>query len=503
MLRPDHPLAGAGAPPRRRSTGSTRTGSCPGSTRTDRRHRRPRRPAAGRRRAVPAGPGDPRRPRHRLGRGAQPARWPPQLLAAADLWLFVTSAARYADQVPWDFLRQAAERSTAVAIVLDRTAAARPSHEVAAHLARMLRQPRPAGLAAVHRHRGRRSRATACCPPPHVARDPGLAGRRWPPTPTPGPPSCKQTLDGAIRSLARRTHDVADAAAEQVDDRRAGCAQDVDARLRPRRSRRVDEASADGTLLRGEVLARWQEFVGTGELLRSLETEVGWLRDRVVGAVQGQAAAGRAGHRRGRVRPGDADPRARRGRRRAGRGVLAVGGRRPGTCSRTPARTSAGPRATSGAAPSARSATGSTGVLEMVRTEGADKRSTARFLAFGVNGLSVALMVVVFASHRPALTGAEVGIAGGSARARPEAARGGLRRPGRPPARRPGPRGPATRGSPALLDAERARYLDRARRPRRSTAGRRRAAARRVPPGRRPAVRRPAAAAGRTARPAR
>ena len=44
-----------------------------------------------------------------------------QLLAAADLWLFVTSAARYADQVPWGFLRQAAERSTAVAIVLDRT----------------------------------------------------------------------------------------------------------------------------------------------------------------------------------------------------------------------------------------------------------------------------------------------------------------------------------------------------------------------------------------------
>src|SRR5690606_1021781 len=28
-----------------------------------------------------------------------------QLLGAADLWLFVTSAARYADQVPWDYLR--------------------------------------------------------------------------------------------------------------------------------------------------------------------------------------------------------------------------------------------------------------------------------------------------------------------------------------------------------------------------------------------------------------
>jgi len=54
------------------------------------------------------------------------------------------------------------------------------------------------------------------------------------------------------------------------------------------------------------------------------------------------------------------------------------------------------------------------GVMEMVRTEGADKRSTARFLAYGVNGLSVALMVVVF-SQTAGLTGAEVGIAGGGA----------------------------------------------------------------------------------------
>ena len=53
-------------------------------------------------------------------------------------------------------------------------------------------------------------------------------------------------------------------------------------------------------------------------------------------------------------------------------------------------------------------------VLEMVRTQGQDKRTTARFLAFGVNGLSVALMIVVF-SYSYGLTGAEVGIAGGSA----------------------------------------------------------------------------------------
>jgi hypothetical protein len=53
-------------------------------------------------------------------------------------------------------------------------------------------------------------------------------------------------------------------------------------------------------------------------------------------------------------------------------------------------------------------------VLEMVRTEGQDRRTTARFLAYGVNGLSVTLMVVVFASTA-GVTGAEIGIAGGSA----------------------------------------------------------------------------------------
>ena len=43
-----------------------------------------------------------------------------QLLSAADLWLFVTTAARYADAIPWGLLRQASDRGTAVALVLDR-----------------------------------------------------------------------------------------------------------------------------------------------------------------------------------------------------------------------------------------------------------------------------------------------------------------------------------------------------------------------------------------------
>ncbi len=37
-----------------------------------------------------------------------------QLLGAADAWLFVTTASRYADAVPWEYLRRARERSVAI-----------------------------------------------------------------------------------------------------------------------------------------------------------------------------------------------------------------------------------------------------------------------------------------------------------------------------------------------------------------------------------------------------
>ncbi len=96
----------------------------------------------------------------------------------------------------------------------------------------------------------------------------------------------KQTLEGAIRSLAAKSHLVADAAMEQVD-MQARLLRDVD-QAYDDAVRTIDEASADGTLLRGEVLARWQEFVGTGELLRGLESKVSWLRDRISNAVKGK-----------------------------------------------------------------------------------------------------------------------------------------------------------------------------------------------------------------------
>ncbi len=331
-----------------------------------------------------------------------------QLLAAADLWLFVTSAARYADQVPWDFLHKAAERSAAVAIVLDRTAP-EAVDSISTHLARMLAsrglkdsplftvEEGPVddeGLLPAESVHEIRSWLNA------LAEDQEARGA-----------VVQQTLDGAVRTLTRRTHSVADAATEQGDAVRR-LRNDVNEAY-DRAVANVAESSADGTLLRGEVLARWQEFVGTGELLKSLETRVGWLRDRVVNAVKGkpqqaervtvavesgletlvlehaEAAAERAeASWRGTV---------------AGQILLKDAGEDLGRASRDFRRK------TERAIRDWQS-----DVLEMVRTEGAGKRSTARFLALGVNGLSVTLMVVVFA-HTAGVTGAEVGIAGGSA----------------------------------------------------------------------------------------
>jgi hypothetical protein len=52
-------------------------------------------------------------------------------------------------------------------------------------------------------------------------------------------------------------------------------------------------------------------------------------------------------------------------------------------------------------------------ILDLVREEGEDKRQTARRLTFGINGLGLALMIVVF-MQTAGLSGGEVGIASGT-----------------------------------------------------------------------------------------
>lgn len=331
-----------------------------------------------------------------------------ELLSAADLWVFVTSAARYADQVPWEFLQLAAERSTAVAVVLDRTP---PDavQTVAAHLARMLaaRGLKDSPLFIVHE--GEVSEE-GLLPSGHVAEvrawldmlaDDANARHQV----------VTQTLDGAVRALTLDVHSVADTAEGQGEAARR---LRLDAEMAYDEAlKSIQEATADGTLLRGEVLARWQEFVGTGELLRALETRVGALRDRIIGAIKGKPQ--QAERVTTAVQGGlemlvleQCEAAAEKAERawqmtEAGRGILTLGPADLGRASRA-------------LRPKAERAVRDwqQDVLEMVRQEGEGKRTTARVMSYGLNGLGVALMVVVFSMTGGALMGSEIGIAGGT-----------------------------------------------------------------------------------------
>lgn len=331
-----------------------------------------------------------------------------QLLAAADLWLFVTSAARYADAVPWDYLRSAAERSAAVAVVLDRVPPAA-----------MIEVPPHLGSLMVERGLGR-SPLFAVPETPVDAQgllpDSAVAPiRTWLATLAADQASRQavvlQTLDGAIGSLVRAAPLIADAV-----DAEAGSIsvlrEDADRSFREA-VRTVAVQTADGSLLRGEVLARWQDFVGTGEFMRAVEQKIGWLRDKMMATLRGEPRqvnevklAVESGLEAFVREEGDAAAEraeAAWAAHPAGRVVL---GRTREDLSHTspdfPDRVSAAIRAWQG------------DVLEMVGEVGASKRSTARYLALGVNGVGVALMILVF-SQTGGLTGAEVGVAGGTA----------------------------------------------------------------------------------------
>jgi hypothetical protein len=330
-----------------------------------------------------------------------------QLLSAADLWLFVTTAARYADAVPWDLLRTAADRGTAVAIVLDRIPPEAVG-EIRPHLAAMLREQ---GLptAPIFTVPETTLDAEGHLPPEAVARL-----RSWLHALASDSRARQivvgQTLRGAVESLSGRTAELVVASRDQNDAavalRRAVDESFDDAR------RRVSDGMTDGTLLRGEVLARWQEFVGTGEFFRQVETTISRWRDKLTAAIKGGAppaeglgealqtgvaalllsnaeAAGSESVRQWRRLPG-------------GGPILA----------RHPELAKPAPGLRPDVERLVRDWQGE--VFELVRTEGQGRRTNARIAAYGLNAIALFLMLVAFGSTG-GLVGAEIGIAGGTA----------------------------------------------------------------------------------------
>ncbi len=330
-----------------------------------------------------------------------------QLLAAADLWLFVTTASRYADAVPWELLHAAKARGTAVALVLNRVPPG-AGPEVGAHLSKMLRDN---GLGDAQLFTIQESPLGEADLLPSAAIAPV---RRWLDALGADAQSresvVRATLVGALDSLQPRVSSVAahaDAQRQSAADLFAAAQSSYERALDE-----IDDGISSGSLLRGEVLARWQDFVGTGEFMRSLESRIGVLRDRLRAALTGRPAAGtelkaavessvealvRASADRAADRAYDSWMSTT-----AGRELLRQTG--PDIARASTSLPSAVEREVRG---------WQGHVLELVAEQGASKRTAARFLSYSVNAAGLAVMVTVFA-HTGGLTGGEVAVAGGT-----------------------------------------------------------------------------------------
>jgi hypothetical protein len=328
-----------------------------------------------------------------------------QLLAAADGWLFITTAARYADAVPWEFLRAARDRGTTLSLVLNRVPED-AGREVPAHLRQMLEKE------------GLPEAEVLVVPEVPLVEDlipaPALAPvRAWLDDLAADAQAraalVRRTLRGALASLPARAAVVENAVVQQlsaaaelraeVDAAYAAAGQEVEAALR------------SGSLLRGEVLARWHEVIGTGNAMRALESRVGWARDWLRSVLTGKpsddgelreavenrveavvrAAAERAAERAARAWRD----------RLAGQALLAEATGLDRASGELEAATEAEVREWQGV------------VFDLVQEEGASKRATARLASLGVNGAGLTVMLAVFA-HTGGLTGAEVVVAGGT-----------------------------------------------------------------------------------------
>jgi energy-coupling factor transporter ATP-binding protein EcfA2 len=183
-----------------------------------------------------------------------------QFLDASDLWLFMTSASRYADAPVWELLQHARERGAALGVVLSRVP---PGHrtELVAHFNAMLDAN---GIQADNRF---------------VIPETGLVDGVLPDDIF---QPIRDWLDDTAKSTDRRVAVLSQTMAGMLDTfktRVPRLAAHVDAqvglRTRLRNEAQVayaralsdfDEATREGRLLAGEVLARWQDYAVSGDL---------------------------------------------------------------------------------------------------------------------------------------------------------------------------------------------------------------------------------------------
>lgn len=337
------------------------------------------------------------------------------LLEACDLCVFVTTATRYADLVPWQVLRRAQERGLPLVVLLNRVPADDRDREVVLADARRLLaeagmresddtldlmaitegdvDPRVNGLA---RDKVR----------PLLDRIAQLASesaeRRA---------VAVDSLAGAVRGLAPLAHNIADDLEHEAID--------AEALRRIAETSYTEELAAlsrtlrSGVLLRSEVLRRWHDFVGADQITRFVSSGLGRLRGLLMTAFRGSPTAPVALVEEEVASTLEAL--AVRHASDAARRTATAWSDRAGAATlieRDPTLWSAsegfGPAMHEGLSAWMRA------TIDDVRTAGGRKKAVAQVAALGVNAVGVAVMLGVFV-HTAGITGAEVGIAAGTA----------------------------------------------------------------------------------------
>jgi energy-coupling factor transporter ATP-binding protein EcfA2 len=189
-----------------------------------------------------------------------------QFLDASDLWLFVTSANRYADAPVWQVLQHARDRGASLGIVLSRVPSGSRS-ELVAHFSAMLDAN---GISDADRFVIPETRVADGMLPP----DAFSPIRAW-------LTDTARKDDRRVAVLTQTMSGVLDTFRPRVPALAAHAEAQLAVRSRLRREAAVpyrealaavQKGTRDGSLLRGEVLARWQDFVVTGDLTRTLRS---------------------------------------------------------------------------------------------------------------------------------------------------------------------------------------------------------------------------------------
>ena len=335
------------------------------------------------------------------------------LVEAADLCIFVTTAVRYADRVPWDVLRRVRERGLPLLVVVNRLP--RDDSEartVLDDVARLMREgsldthdeERRLGIVAVRE--GDVAPATHGLAPETVgivlARMEQLASDR-----DARRQLAAEALAGALGGASELVHRVADDLEHEAID--------ADALRRSAEAAYADETRAledelrKGAFLREEILRQWQAFVGADEITRFFARGIGRVRGALLARLRGTPAAPVAlvQHEATSDLVAVALAHARDAARRTanawqqeplGGAIVASDPTLWSAGSDFAARLDDGLRAWLAA------------IADEVSAAAASKRGLARGASIGVSAAGATVMLSVFA-HTGGLTGAEVGVA--------------------------------------------------------------------------------------------